>query len=54
MFMQVFRKEQLTIAAAVLFILSVGMASSFPSGGPLLILTLILSATSFVYLYVTG
>ncbi len=45
-------KEQLTTAAAVAFVLSVGVVSTVPSAGSHSLL--VLSAVSFVILYVSG
>jgi hypothetical protein len=54
MYVPPFREEQLTVVAAVLFILSVGMASSLSTKGSLLTVNVLLSAISFVYLYVSS
>ncbi len=50
--MPAFREEQLTSVAAVLFILSVGLAASLSSRTSLLTLSIFLTGVAFVYLYV--
>lgn len=47
-------EEQLTTAAAIVFIFSVGMVSLRPSAGSLWVRILLFSALSFVSLYMTS
>lgn len=48
------RKEQLTVAAAVAFVLSVGVMGTLPSVGHVSTPILVLSGLSFVALYASG
>lgn len=52
MFRQAPRDKQLTVAAAVVFLLSVGMVATFRSDELIPLFVLVLSANAFLFLYV--
>lgn len=53
MFIPAPHEEQLTVAAAVVFVLSVGVVSTLPSVGPLSVIVMLLSANVFLYQYLS-